>query len=245
MATRALDARGRGVAIAVAFLLAVGATGAVALYVHGVRQEASRNRPVDVINVVVAKENIPPGTKLDSLIAGGQFTTLALPASALVEGVVTDLAQLQGRTTKASILRGEQITTARLEGSKSNAVSVVPIPEGYQAVTIALEAQRVVNGLVQQGDHVVVYATVEGQGENATTTTYTVVPDVQVLKGVDPSVVAAGGTVDDVFVTLALTPGDAEKVVLAQEQGSIWLSLLPPGQKGQPQAPVSIDQLGR
>jgi hypothetical protein len=44
-------------------------------------------------------------------------------------------------------------------------------------------------------------------------------------------------------VTLALTPRDSAAVVFAQEQGSVWLSLLPPDQKGAKSRPVNALQL--
>ena len=37
---------------------------------------------------------------------------------------------------------------------------------------------------------------------------------------------AAGN--DEITVTLALTPADAQKVVFSQEEGSIWMALLAP-----------------
>jgi Flp pilus assembly protein CpaB len=229
----------RGLAMAVALLLAVGATSAIFLYVQGVKREAKP--AANNVTVIVSKKDIPSGTKLDALIQEGAFTTVSLPRDALSDGAVTALAELQDRTTAAFILRGEQIASARLQGSTQSTGGLLGIRDGYQAVTIMLEPQRVVSGFIQARDHVVLYATLESKG--GTSLTATLVPDVQVLK-VSGSSGAAGGaaTAGNALITLELKPADAAKVVLAQEKAQIWLTLLPPNQQGVPQPPVTLGQ---
>ena len=238
----------RGVAVVLSFLLAFAAAGAVFLYLRGANDTKTE---AAVTTVIVSKQDIPAGTQLDSLISGGAFTTLSIPADAVVEGSVTALQQLQGRTTNSIILKGEQISSARLQGTQqSQATNRLGIPEGYQAVTISLESQRVLAGQIQQGDHVVVYATIQapsaGGTQNASLLeTATVVPDVQVLQIDLPTVQqnTTNRTDGSSFITLALTPKDAAKVILAQEDGHVWLSLLAPNEQGRPQSPVTIAQL--
>lgn len=229
----------RGLAMAVALLLAVGATSAIFLYVQGVKREAKP--AASNVTVIVSKKDIPSGTKLDTLIQEGAFTTLSVPRDALIDGAVTALAELQGRTTASFILRGEQIASARLQGSTQATGGLLGIRDGYQAVTIQLEPQRVVSGFIQGGDHVVLYATLESKG--GTSLTATLVPDVHVLK-VSGSSGAAGGAAatGNALVTLELKPDDAAKVVLAQEKAQIWLTLLPPNQQGVAQPPVTLGQ---
>jgi pilus assembly protein CpaB len=237
----------RGLAIGVAVALAAGATFAVFLYVQSVKDD---NEPVPVtqnmIQVIVPKQDIPAGANLDALISAGAFTTVQVPATAVVPGAITDLAQLQGRATSTFVLQGEQISTARLQGSKQPTGGVLGIPAGHRAVSIQLEGQRVVNGVIQPGDHVTLYVTLKGdQGQK----TSVVVPDVMVLETTSPPVATAnevagapesGGAV----VTLALKPQDSGRVILAQEEGSVWLSLLPPNEHGKKLAPVTLAQLG-
>jgi hypothetical protein len=72
--------------------------------------------------------------------------------------------------------------------------------------------------------------------------TVNLVPDAQVLR-----VSGGGGTTEaastnDIMVTLGLTPRDGQRVVFAQEKGSVWLALLPPGLKGKPLPPVTYAQ---
>jgi pilus assembly protein CpaB len=254
--------RVRGVAIVLALLLALGATVAVFLYLSAVKKE-HRAPAADFTTVIVSKQDIPADTKLDSLISAGAFTTLEVPRDAIVAGSVTDLSQLRGRTTSTFVLQGEQIVTGRLQGSTQATGGVLGIPSGYQAVTVQLDPQKVPGQVLQPGDHVIVYATYSGvqiiggtrlqailsgkaTGTETTTTsagdfTVDLVPDVQVLRvsneNQDP---AASSGNDGVLITLALQPKDAQDVVFSQEKGSIWLALLPPGQKGAPQGLTGV-----
>jgi pilus assembly protein CpaB len=251
--------KARGLVLIVAILLAAAATAAVFLYTQGVKKEASPSSAT-MVTVIVAKEDIPAGTNLDNLISSGGFTTLRIPEDAVVQGAVTDLAQLRGRRTSTFILKGEQISTARLQGSTQPTGGVLGIPAGYVAVTVALQQQKVPGQVLQAGDHVTVYATfsnvslVSGtaieqlmNGQVPTSTqgrvdvgdfTVDLVPDVQVLRVTGQSGSDSQAN-QSVYVTLALLPKDASNVVFAQERGSVWLGLLAPGEKGKPLPPVS------
>ncbi len=235
-----------GAAFLVAVFLAAAATFGVYSYVNSVRK--TNQQPAAEISVIVSKVDIQGGSALDQLISGGDFTTMKVLTSAVVTGAVTDISQLRGHTTSQFILAGEQIPTARLKGSTVKTGGVLNIPAGDQAITISLEPQRVVDNAIQTGDHVVVYATLpeSGTGKNAgSDVTVTLVPDVLVLKGASQNTTpgAVGSTDTGSLMTLALSPSDAQRVVLAQEQGHIWLGLLPPGQAGTSQAPLQIETL--
>jgi Flp pilus assembly protein CpaB len=139
-------------------------------------------------------------------------------------------------------VQGEQITSARLEGSTQETGGYFGTRAGYQAITIQLEPQRVASGFIQRGDHVVVYATVDNKAGGSVTAT--LIPDVRVLKVIGSSGSVGGAqTSGNTLITLELKPEDAAKVVLAQEQARIWLALLPPNQQGVAQPPVKLSQL--
>src|SRR5688500_6766490 len=132
----------RGLVGGLAILMAVVATGALFLYVKNVRDEAdSGPRQVDV---VVSKEDIPAGTDLNPLLAEGAFATQTFDEDAVVRGAITDLNALKDQTTSVPVVAGEQLTSARLQGSEDLAGGVLGIPDGREAVTLALEPQRIV-----------------------------------------------------------------------------------------------------
>ena len=232
----------RGLVLIVAFLLAATATLAVFMYVKGVRDEATGGS--GTIEVLVAKEDIPAGTRLDDLVSEGQFEQVSFADDQVVDGAVTSLSDLQGRETSFPILAGEQISTVRLRGStKQLPGGTLGIPAGHVALTIPLEAPRSAGNEVKRGDHVIVYGHFPKDAENQTFTS-TLVNDVQILKVDDP--VGGGGTAEDiVLVTMALKPTDAEKVVFGQGKGEVWLGLLPPGQRGVHSAPVAVARVLR
>ena len=59
----------RGLAMMVAFLLAIGATGAVFLYVQGVRKDAKGTATPNMVTVIVSKQDIAAQSNLDNLIS--------------------------------------------------------------------------------------------------------------------------------------------------------------------------------
>ena len=113
----------RGLVVVLAFLLAIGATAAVFLYVNGVKSNATSGGTTT--QMIVSKQIIPAGTDLDTLVNSGAFVTKTIPTDDLVSGAVTSIQQLQNKTTSQAILVGEQIPLARVNGSVAG-----PAPTG-------------------------------------------------------------------------------------------------------------------
>jgi pilus assembly protein CpaB len=230
--------KSRALFLGVALLLASSATLAVFLYVNGVKQEAGVSGTASV-SVIVSDRDLPAGTDLDELMAEGAFKEMRVPQEAQVRGAVGDLSGLRGRVTSSPILEGEQITTARLQGSdQALPGGTLGIPRGYEAVTLPLEVARLVGGAVQPGDHVTLYGTFNKPED----ITVTLVADVEVLRvtGYARTTNSSVSSTSDqqASVTLALKAQDSVKAVLAQEKGSLWFALQPPEQEGSKSKPV-------
>lgn len=144
--------RSRGLVVAIAVVLAVLAAVGVIVYTSNVRDKAVTE---DSTEVYVASQNIPPNTPLDPLIAGNVFHTTPIPNQSLVEGAVTDLSELQGQTSSAFIFQNEQIPIDRVTGK----IGELGISEGNVGIGLQVDGSAAVNGYVQQGSHVVLYAT--------------------------------------------------------------------------------------
>lgn len=242
--------RERGLVVVIAIALAALATGGLFLYANNVRQDAKTGG--ELTTVIVSNGDISTGTRLDPLLAQGAFHELSVPLDAKVDGAVTSPEQLKGKITAEPILAGEQIPAARLQGSSSQLPGgALGIPDGYQAFTFPVQQSSAVGGALNRGDHVQVYGSFgpvpvqHGKTTTATSTqTTTVVPDAMVLDLVDsdPSTHSATKVI---FVTLALTPVEAQKVALtvSGSQSRVWLGLLPPGQTGEIQKPTTIGQI--
>ncbi len=236
--------RSRGLVVAVAFLLAMSATFVVYLYMRGLEKKTTGG---ELVAVVVATEDIPAGTQLDELLAEDRFETRRVPEDAVVRGAVMSFDELEGRETSAPVLAGEQISTTRLRGSEQLPGGMLGIPNGYQALTLPLETPRLAGGAIQHGDRVTLYGTftniTSAQG-NSPAATVTLVPDVEVLDVTAQEVTGETSQTME-MVTLALKPKDAQAVVFAQEQGSVWMTLLPPNEKGADSGSTTAAELVR
>jgi pilus assembly protein CpaB len=230
----------RAITAILVFLVAAAAAGGVLMFMNGVRDRADAGRVT--VDVIVASQDVPAGQDLDPLIEDGVFRTKAVDMEDLVPGAITDVYQLRGQRTGYPILAEEQIAAARLAGPLQAGGGILGIPDGLQAASITLEPQRVVAGALQQGDHVEVFGTFTSQTGAGTQTTRVVIEDALVLAVPRPDEggVGAGGSGT---VTLAVTPEQASLLIFAQEQGHVWLTLLPPNQAGVDVPPVSLRDL--
>ena len=241
--------RSRGLVVAIAVVLAVAAAAAVILYTQGVKEEAVAGG--DLQTVIVSTVDIAANEPLDPLLAQDIFQQIEVPKKALVAGAVTDIRQLATATTTSTIFANEQIPITRLStGPRPNELG---ISEGHIAVAFELEAPQGGTGNIQPGDSVSVFATYQNvqaitgnikqlvnnpaaAGTQAGTKvdlpdfTVTLVPTVKVLRIQNPQVDEQTGQQanDSIRITLDLLPDEAQNMVFAQENGLVWLGLLPP-----------------
>ena len=243
--------RSRGLVVALAVLLAVAAAGAVVLYTNGVKKSAESGG--SLTTVIVATQDIPANTSLDALIESGGFKELSVPTDAVVTGAVTSLTALRGQTTTAPIVANEQLTASNLSSGEQVQGGMLGISKGHVAVTIKVTTPEGVNGNIQRGDNITIFATYTGasvikgatlpeivNGTAPTTDrqelpdfTVSLIPTVRVLQVVNPGLDEQGNpTGDSVTLTLDLTPPDAQLLTLAQQTASLNVGLLPPGEDG-------------
>ena len=242
--------KGRGFVVVLALILATLATVGVFMYSRGVQEEAKSGGTM--VPVVVTQVDIPARTDLDQLIKDDQFKIVEVPAGVVVDGAVTSLDQLKGKSNSVAILAGEQIPAARISGAVPG--GVLAIPEGMEAMTVSLDAPRAVAGAINAGDHVTIYSTFSaGRGAAKETTTVVLVPTAELLAvyrpiasttlGGDESSTSSEQVPGSLTVTLALTPEDAQNFVFSMEAGSTWFGLLPPDEDGQPMTPITYAQV--
>lgn len=260
--------RSRGLVVAIAVVLAVAAAAAVILYTQGVKDEALGDS--SQATVIVSSVEIRANEPLNPLVAQDIFKQIRVPQDALVAGAVTDIRQLANATTTSTILANEQIPATRLSTAdeRPNLIGVSP---KHIAVTVELEAPQGGAGNVQPGDNVSVFATYQsvsliagdirqlinnpgsaptgaGGKTDLPDFTATLIPTVKVLRIQNPEVDTETGQQNDsdrIRVTLDLLPEDAQNLVFAQENGLVWLGLLPPDEEGTqpPAATVPVELL--
>jgi len=254
--------RSRGLVVVLALILATLAVAGLFLYTRSVKEDATKGGALT--EVVVSKVDIPANSDLNQLINEGQFELKNVPTDDLVQGAIQQVSELRNRRNSVPILSGEQIPLSRVEGGKI-AGGVLGIPDGLEAIVVALDAPRAVAGAMAGGDFVTIYATFTDvplkQKKSQTTTssappnaapqgqdvTVVLVPQVQVLRVAVPqqengvSGTVTSDTTGNITVALGLTPPDAQKFVFALEQGKVWLSLLPPNGEGVELKPLTVE----
>ncbi|MFD1214472.1 Flp pilus assembly protein CpaB [Arthrobacter sp. GCM10027362] len=221
-----------------AVVLAVTGTVLIIAYVQDADRRALRG--TEPVEVYLVRQRVPAATPAEDL---GRYLRLQpVPAAAVADGAVTDLAALRGKVAAGDLLPGEQLLAGRLvDPAELQAPGRVPVPEGMQEVTIQLGPDRVVGGQLAAGDTVGLFASFDsGAGRDGPTTHQlfhkVLVTSVQGAPAArtdqaDRADAAAAPPVPEgaMLVTLARKAPDAEKLVFAAEFGSIWLSREPAG----------------
>jgi pilus assembly protein CpaB len=214
----------------IALICAAGAS----LLVYRTLKIASKPKVIEIpkANLVFAKTTIPARTQ----VLAEQLEVRRVPREAITPDLVQKFEDVVGLITKAEIIQGEPVNSNRLfqKGDQMGLSSL--IPEGMRAITIPIDEIIGVAGFVKPGEKVDLIATMQPQWSKESIS-WTLLQDIQVLAvsqdmeisnqasnlGNSQSVKAKVGT----SVTLAVTPLQAEKIVLSKEKGTLHLALRP------------------
>src|SRR5258706_201825 len=176
----------------------------------------------DLGNVVVAKTEIPLGEKINA----EQLTLAPIPNGSVPEGAFRKLDQVVGRVAIMPIGVRETITNSKLAPAGTGGGLSAVIPEGYRAMTVKVDDVVGVSGFIMPGSFVDVIAIiVSASQQNGEPISKIVLQNIKVL--------ASGAKLDSPenqrepanvkAVTLQVTPEQAEKLVLAANEGKLQL----------------------
>lgn len=196
------------------------------------------------VSVLVAERDIPAFSTITSeMISSKEMDTRAVPSGAL-----TEPEQAIAKISQNAIIKGQTLTGADVGPRSAQQGLTFVIPGGMRAVTVALDPISGVGGFVFPGDRVDVLTTFQ-QGEVAMTKT--ILQSVEVLamneqttrpgaqtggvQATDQSGQPAEGaataeapaTIQVKSATLAVTPDQAQKLLLAAYKGAVHLALRP------------------
>jgi pilus assembly protein CpaB len=198
-------------------------------------------KDAEPVQVLVATQDIPKGTPADDLLKDGLLEVQEVPRRYVSDGAVSSAQGIQGQVLAVGLSKGEQVTKARFQFPGEAGLSY-GIPEGFVAVSIAADDVTCVGGMLKPGDNVMVVSTFDPgpNGKEAETRVLLGKAKVLAVNGQTetsaPAAEEGGATLTGSTrsraqtaptITLALPPGEVEKLVFAEEQGSVWLSLLP------------------
>src|SRR6266404_5330867 len=178
----------------------------------------------DLGTVVVAKTEIPLGEKINA----EQVTLTSIPNGSTPDGAFRKLDQVVGRVAITPIGVRETITTMKLAPEGTGGGLSAVIPEGYRAMTVKVDDVVGVSGFVMPGSYVDIVAVIvpqAQQGSEQGPISKIVLQHIKVL--------ASGAKIDSPenqreptavkAVTLQVTPEEAEKLVLAANEGKLQL----------------------
>jgi len=239
----------RLIGVILAVVLALAGTVVLTGYVRGADARASAG--AEFVPVYVVNAQVAAGTKGEDIEKF--ITQTQVPALAAVPGRVKTLPDLAGRVADVALLPGEQLLEARwVDPAALTARGEVALPDGMQAVTVALPVEHVVGGTVKAGDTVGVLisatmSTPEGTDTPVTRQVFHRVLVMAVRLGTSTQAAGEASTssdpVDMVMVTLARLTPDVERLVWGQEFGSIWLTLEPEGADESGSGTVDVRQV--
>jgi pilus assembly protein CpaB len=206
-----------------------------------VRSIPERRVEIAHIQTLVAVRPLPVGT----LVTKDDVKLVAWPAANPVPGSYTDVQQVVNRGLIASVAENEPLTDAKLAKAGMGAGLPPTIPEGMRALSVSVNEVIGVAGFVIPGTRVDVLVTINGNGGSNDSMSRVVVSNVQVLTAGtrfdQERAQQEGKPIPTSVVTLLVTPDDAEKIVLASNEGRIMLTLRNPLD----QAPTQTDGVRR
>jgi pilus assembly protein CpaB len=231
----------RVLAILVAVVLALVATAALVVYVNGADRRAISGQEPRM--VWVAAQLIKAGTSGQTARNTGQIKQIPVPNKNVVAGAVLSMPQIENRYAAVDIVAGEQLLLKRWVGAEDVAGRrLLQIEPGHQALAIEMDMVRQVAGFVTPGDKVSLVLSMKrpAPGGDLERSQF-LLQNVQVLAvgatALANSAAQGGGSRvnqgrgEVAAVTLSIPDERVEQVVYAAENGSIYMTLLPPDAK--------------
>ena len=210
----------------VALVMGLIAVALVFSYIKRV-EKVNAGKQIEYGKVVIAKEQIPVRTKIKETMLDEQV----VPTDAIHPDAVTELDEILGKVTNQVIFEGEQILNAKFEDTENLKDLAFIIEEGNRGVTLGVTDVKGLGGNVKPGDHVDVVGTFDKE-VTGIDSSFTILSNVMVKAvgnslGPDQTDETGKGAVART-VTLEVTPQQAEKLVLADDKGSLRLTLRHP-----------------
>ena len=194
-----------------------------------------------LIKIVAAAKPLDTGTPL----AAGDLSVMDWPSNAPLDGTFhTKPEELVGRIVMYPIAFKEPIRDGLLAAPGATVGLTAKIPDGMRAVAVVTNEVNNVSGFLFPGSHVDVLVSFRpDNGKDPMTTT--VLQDIQVLSTGEKLQPDPNGKPQNVkVVTLLLAPGDAEKLLLASNQGTVQFVLRNASDQAQPATrPVNLKDL--
>lgn len=225
---------------------------AVNFYIKSVKEAAAN---LKIRKVAVASMFIPAKT----LITADMISFKEIPEDYVHANAVSDPAQVIGQSTRSEIEAGEQILNSKVIPRESTGATLsYAVPLGMRAVSITVNEQSGLVGLVNPGDRVDVMGTVDIEEQSRDpnvnsvkhTMTHLILQNIEVLavgkNFVDPNSVKTEGKDKEknkggggeTTVTLAVPTAKMQFLVAIGDKGKLTLALRAPADKSEEERPA-------
>lgn len=230
-----MDVRRLSIALLIALVLSGGATYLLYAHLRGQRPAAAAT-----IRVVAATQPLAAGTPLTS----DTLKVVDWPENMPLTGSFSKPEQVIGRSLIYPVTPNQPLVETDLAAPGSGIGLSVKIPEGMRAISVRSNDVVGVAGFLYPGSHVDVLLTYKPDTAVAPLT-QTILQDITVLTAGQTLEPDPKGKPEPVnVVTLLLGPRDAQKMVLATQQGTIQFLLRNGADQQHPVSqPVVISQL--
>jgi pilus assembly protein CpaB len=206
-----------------AILIGLAAAYAARRYMAVPPQVAEPAPRTPVAEVVVATINLPQYSRLRDQ----DLKVVSIPRDRVPKGAMTSKSQALFRLVKSTIMAEQPVMDANLYGLNEVPKLSDIVPPGYRAVTLPVSFENALNGMIQPDSIVDVNLTVTDKNPQMNgPTTLTLMRDVKVLVTSDlrfPLHDDRTGNVRN--ITVAVTPDQANKLILAQRYGTLSVTL--------------------
>src|SRR5262245_22856801 len=182
---------------------------------------SARQQPNEAIVVAVVNMD------LAETITSKHVQVLPWPRQAVPAGAIRTLAEAEGRVVRSSIVAGEPLLEGKLAPQLSGKGGIMPmlVPEGQRAVTIKVDDAVREAGFVLPNSRVDVFVSMAKAANSQDRMAKMILQDVTVLAAGQAVEMRDNRPVSVTTVTLALTPEQAERLALAQNEGKLTIGM--------------------
>lgn len=211
------------VALLVAAVVVAG-IGAVLVLLYADQADERARADLDPRSVLVAQQLVVAGATVGQAMEANALQLEAVPGDAVVPDALGSIDDVRDQVLTTDLYPGEQLIRAKL-GSTAD-IDPLGIPEGRIAVSFLFEDPERVANFLSPGSEVVVFLTrPTPQGP----TTRLLLDRVQVLgtggTPTSPAAVQPSSEVNQALLTLSLDQQQAERLILGQTVGELYLGL--------------------
>ena len=177
----------------------------------------------EMASIVVPRINLPKYAR----VREQDVEEIQLPVDDVPEGAIRLKSRALFRLVKETTLAGQPLLDANLFPVGEVPMLSERLPAGYRAVTLAIDSNSALNGMIQPESYVDIALTVSGdKPELSGMATMTLMQGIQVL-ATSHSRFKGWEDVPNKLrnVTVAVTPEQANKLILAQKYGTLSVTL--------------------